>query len=116
MSTTSPPETTSTSKSGVRLANDYRDNLIIDCYHPDLAAMRGSKRDRLRSENSEDALTWNVFKSLAQIDPGFWLPLLHSKALPGAPAPRLSQIVTLHLWKNIQPPPSLRLHQKDEGP
>jgi hypothetical protein len=34
--------------------------------------MRGSKRDRLRSENSEDALTWNVFKSLAQAEPDFW--------------------------------------------
>lgn len=114
--TQSPGTGSTISKSGVRLYDDFRDNLIIDCYHPDLAAMRGSKRDRLRSENSEDALTWNVFKSLAQVDPAFWLPLLHSKALPSAPAPRLSQIVTLHLWKNVEPPPSLRLHQKGEGP
>jgi hypothetical protein len=66
----------SQSKSGVRLYDDCRDNLIIDRYHPDLAPMRGSKRDKLRSENSEDALTWNVFRSLSQIDPGFWLPRL----------------------------------------
>jgi predicted RNase H-like nuclease len=104
------------SKSGVRLSDDFRDNLIIDCYHPDLATMRGSKRDRLRSENSEDALTWNVFKSLAQVDPSFWLPLLHSRALPCAHIAPASQIVTMHLWKNIDPPPSLRLHQRDEGP
>lgn len=99
-----------------RVCDDFRDSLIIDRYHPDLAMMRGSKRDRLRSENSEDALTWNVFKSFAQVDPSFWLPLLHSKALPStrpAPAP---QIVTLHLWKNVEQPPALRLHQKDEGP
>jgi hypothetical protein len=110
------PEGMSRTKSGVRLYDDFRDNLIIDRYHPDLATMRGSKRDKLRSENSEDALTWNVFKSLGQIDPSFWLPLLRNKAFPGlepAPAP---QIVTTHLWMEVHPPPSLRLHQKDEDP
>ena len=71
---------TTQSKSGVRLHDDFRDNLIIEQYHPDLASMRGSKRERLRSENSEDALTWNVFKSLGQIDPSFWLPRLRAKA------------------------------------
>jgi hypothetical protein len=105
----------STSKSGVRLYDDYRDNLIIDRYHPELAAMRGSKRDRLRSENSEDALTWNVFKSLGQIEPSFWLPLLRQKAFPTAPPLSPPQLVTTHLWINVSPPPSLRLHQKDEG-
>ena len=98
----SPGKRSTNSKSGIRLYDDYRDNVIIDCYHPDLATTRGSKRDRLRSENSEDALTWNVFKSLAQVDPAFWLPLLHSKALPGAPLTRPSQIVTLHLRKNVE--------------
>src|ERR671918_73812 len=102
------------SKSGVRLYDDFRDNLIIDRYHPDLGAMRGAKREMLRSENSEDALTWNVFRSLAQIDPSFWLPLLRGKAFPkSVPAP-VPQIVTTHLWMEVQPPSSLRLHQKDE--
>ena len=110
------PQGMSRSKSGVRLYDDFRDNLIIDRYHPDLAAMRGSKRDKLRSENSEDALTWNVFKSLRQIDPAFWLPLLRSKAFPGADAGPVPQIVTTHLWMEVDPPPSLRLHQKDEDP
>lgn len=109
------PQGMTKSKSGVRLYDDFRDNLIIDRYHPELAAMRGSKRDRLRSENSEDALTWNVFRSLAQIDPSFWLPLLRGRAFP-SPSPTPSpQIVTTHLWAQLSPPPSLRLHQKDEG-
>jgi hypothetical protein len=90
--------------------------LIIDRYHPDLAAMRGSKRDRLRSENSEDALTWNTFKSLAQVNPAFWLPLLHSTVSPGVVSTPPPQMVTLHLWRSVEPPPSLRLHQGDEGP
>ena len=105
-----------TSKSGLRLYDDFRDNLIIDRYHPDLAAMRGAKREMLRSENSEDALTWNVFRSLAQIEPGFWLPLLRAKAFAKATPDSGPQIVTTHLWKEVHPPPSLRLHQKDEDP
>ena len=104
------------SKSGVRLYDDFRDNLVIDRYHPNLASMRGAKRERLRSENSEDALTWNVFKSLGQIDPSFWLPLLRQKAFPNAKAASVAQIVTTHLWMEVHPPPSLRLHQKDEDP
>ena len=104
------------SKSGIRLYDDFRDNLVIDRYHADLASMRGSKRERLRSENSEDALTWNVFKSLGQIDPSFWLPLLRRKAFPSAKPAPVAQIVTSHLWMEVHPPPSLRLHQKDEDP
>jgi hypothetical protein len=110
------PEGMSRSKSGIRLYDDFRDNLIIDRYHPELAVMRGAKREQLRSENSEDALTWNVFRSLAQIEPGFWFPLLKEKAFPDAPVDPTPQIVTVHLWQPIPPPPSLRLHQKDEDP
>src|SRR3990170_1641722 len=97
------PKGMSSSKSGVRLYDDFRDNLIIDRYHPDLAAMRGSKRDKLRSENSEDALTWNVFRSLTQIDPSFWLPLLRQKTFPGAQPLSRPQLVTTHLWMNVSP-------------
>src|SRR5687767_1841425 len=110
------PEGMTKSKSGERLYDDFRDNLIIDRYHPDLATMRGSKRDKLRSEHSEDALTWNVFKSLGQVDPGFWLPLLRAKAFPNAPATLEPDIVTTHLWMEVHPPPSLHRHQKDEEP
>lgn len=104
------------SKTGVRVYDDWRENLIIDCYHPDLAAMRGSKRESLRSENSEDALTWNVFKSLAQVDPAVWLPLLSKRTFRGSQVAAPAQIATVHLWKTVDPPLSLRLHQRDEGP
>lgn len=109
------PPGTIRSTSGVRLYDDFRNNLIIDRYHADLAVMRGSKRDRLRSENSEDALTWNVFRSLNQIDPGVWLPLLRQKAFPDSEPAPTPQIVTMHLWKEVEPPPALRLYQRDEG-
>ena len=43
------------SASGVRVADDFRDNLIIDRYDPIFLLMRASKLKHLRSENSEDA-------------------------------------------------------------
>ena len=64
------------SPSGVRIARDFRDNLIIDRYDPQLRGMRAKKLEHMRSENSEDVVTWNVFRSLRQIDPGFWVPRL----------------------------------------
>ena len=58
-----------TTKSGVRVSNDFRDNLIIDRYDQVFATMRGLKLRHLHSADSEDAVTWNVFRSLRQIDP-----------------------------------------------
>jgi hypothetical protein len=66
--------------SGVFEADDFRDNLIIDRYDPCFAAMRPKKITHLRSENSEDAVSWNVFRSLRQVSPGAWLPLLAQRA------------------------------------
>ncbi|HZD85389.1 MAG TPA: hypothetical protein VE052_05705 [Gemmatimonadaceae bacterium] len=48
---------------------DFRENLIIERYDIGFVTMRGAKTDSLRSENSEDASTWNAFRSIAQIDP-----------------------------------------------
>jgi hypothetical protein len=101
------------SKSGVRIAADFRDNLIIDRYDPVFSSMRMSKRKHLRSANSEDAVTWNVFRSLRQIDPTVWLPDLFSSAFPGAQLTH-TEHATVELWKSVEPPPALRLGT-DEG-
>ena len=70
--------------SGVRLAKDFRNNLIIDRYDPVFVSMRPTKLKHLRSENSEDAITWNVFRSLRQISPTAWLRRLAESRIPGA--------------------------------
>jgi hypothetical protein len=103
------------SPGGVRLANDFRDNLIIDRYDEALTSMRGSKREAMRSENSEDVITWNVFRSLAQIDPALWLLKLQEAVFGSSqttPAPTAS---TVRLWVPTIPPIGLRSFQKDEG-
>lgn len=101
------------SHSGVKVATDFRDNLIIDRYDPIFATMRASKLKHLRSENSEDAVTWNVFRSLRQIDPKVWLPHLASAGLPGVTVTTVDTVV-VKLWETVCPPPGL-LSDGDEG-
>jgi hypothetical protein len=102
------------SAGGVFLFDDFRDNLIIDRYDVGFLSMRGAKTDSMRSENSEDALTWNVFRSLAQVDPTFWMPRLFKRAFDRDDDVR-PHSVGVKLWQRVQPPPALRLFQKDEG-
>jgi hypothetical protein len=103
-----------TSRGGVRIWNDFRDNIIIDRYDPVFSLMRARKLKHLHSENSEDAVTWNVFRSLRQIDPLCWLPSLETEALFSY-APSLDRgNVSVNLWVNVSPPPGLRV-EADEG-
>src|SRR3954468_8953982 len=91
------------SPSGVSIADDFRDNLIIDRYDPVFADMRASKIKHLRSVNSEDAVTWNVFRSLRQIAPEIWLPNLWGLSFPMTSCPVDLKCV-VQLWKSVPPP------------
>jgi len=97
---------------GVWIADNFRSNLIIDRYDPVFADMRGSKLRHLRSVNSEDAVTWNVFRSLRQIAPKVWLPPLWSRSFDVAVPDDLNAAVTL--WKSVPPPLGLFV-DGDEG-
>jgi len=101
------------SPSGVIIAADFRANLIIDRYDPVFADMRASKIIHLCSANSEDAVTWNVFRSLRQIKPEAWLPRLWREAFPLVPCSSDLQAV-VRPWKSV-PPPIALLAGGDEG-
>lgn len=102
-----------TTPSGVEIARDFRDNLIIDRYDPVFADMRASKVKHLRSANSEDAITWNVFRSLRQIAPAFWLNELWRRSFPDSELPSDVR-VSVQLWPTVPPPLGL-LAEGDEG-
>jgi hypothetical protein len=106
-------QTDEITRGGVRIAGDFRDNLIIDRYDPVFVNMRASKIKHLRSENSEDAVTWNVFRSLRQIDPGAWLPELCRRGLPAMPS-LPARRCSVALWLAVNPPVVL-LEDGDEG-
>ncbi len=102
------------SATGVRLFEDFRDNLVVDRFDPQLAKMSGAKRNALRSENSEDALTWNAFRALRRADPKLWIPQLSRRTFEGNEL-EVEGDSELHLWNKVEPPPSLRRVQRDEG-
>jgi hypothetical protein len=101
------------SPSGVFIAADFRANLIIDRYDPVFADMRVSKLKHLRSANSEDAVTWNVFRSLRQMGPEAWLPALWQHGFPSLKCPEDLKVV-VKLWESVPPPLGL-LADGDEG-
>jgi len=76
--------------------------------------MRGAKTDSMRSENSEDALTWNVFRSLAQVNPTFWLPRLFTRAFDRAEDMRAQATKGTALVERYSGS-RLRFFQKAEG-
>ncbi len=106
-------EHTFVARTGVLVMDDFRDNLIIDRYDPVFSGMRASKVKHLRSENSEDAVTWNVFRSLRQVAPTVWLPPLFAAAFNGTATPD-PRHATVELWASVPPPPGLLLGG-DEG-
>ena len=111
------------STSGVFIYEDFRDNLLLDKYDPILQSMRSKKTEHLRSENSEDAITWNVFKSLQQINPVYWYPELISKGMNHTRFPLNKQIhanqvpnkLQIKLWQSIKPPEALLKQGTAEG-
>jgi hypothetical protein len=99
------------SKSGVLLYNHYRDSLIIDKYDSELQHWRNKKLEHLRGESSEDAMTWNVFRSLKQIDPSLWLPQLFKKSFQKE-FTYSYEFIDVLLWKKLNPPSN---HPTPEG-
>jgi hypothetical protein len=110
---TIPQASGAKSCSGVFIADDFRSNLIIDRHDAVFADMRASKRKHLRSVNSEEAVTWNVFRSLRQVDPADWLPSAWRQAFPKLAVPA-DLAATVRLWESVRPPLGL-LAGGDEG-
>jgi len=73
------------SDTGVKVFVDFKDNLMVDPNDPIIAGQaRNSRYNRgrvkglscLGSENSEDAMTWNVFKTLGKSNPEKWFSVI----------------------------------------
>jgi hypothetical protein len=100
------------SRGDVRIFEDHRDNLTVDV-QSDLVLEHAAE---MRSEHSEAALLWNVFRALQKIDPAVWLPRLVSHAVKGlesapesaavlASRPNLAE-AAFHWWRRLDVPES----------
>ncbi|GHH96877.1 hypothetical protein [Neobacillus kokaensis] len=102
----------SLTKSGVFIYDSYKDNIIIDKYNRVFLKMRAPKLEAIRSENSEDAVTWNIFRTLQKIDPELWLPKLFQASFRKLRYD-IVQDMKISLWKKFTPPAGV---QNPEGP
>ena len=99
------------SDTGVKVFVDFKNNLIVDPDDPLIASQARNWRyskgivkglSYLGSENSEDAMTWNVFKSLEKSNPESWF----SEIFPQIILDKDEQFIdpVLRLWDKYFPP------------
>lgn len=96
------------SKSGVKVYRVWQDNIAIDPDNPAIvkqsakAYYRGEAKglSRLGSENSEDALTWNIFRYLQNVPVSLWFKQIF------APVTVNGTDVVLKFWNAYAPPPT----------
>ena len=103
-----------------RVFEDHRDNLTVDVQN----VLVQERASQLRSEDSQIALLWNVFRSLQNLDPRTWLPRLVLQALSAKKStPRLRGMLTpsnlleptFHWWRRYELPPSRHEWLRDQA-
>jgi hypothetical protein len=94
--------------SGGSFSAEFRDNIVIDRHDAILAGTRPSRLKNLRSADADDAVTWNTFRTLRQIDPTVWLPELFRFAFQNLSAPTAAHAI-VSMWRIIESPPGLVL-------
>jgi hypothetical protein len=91
-----------------RLAAGMRDEFVIAPHHPDRLGRPSGRVGALDRDRYQQALTWNVFRTLELIAPAFWLRRLHAR-LTGEPSPAPPQIAQVSLWRRLPLPPIQRI-------
>lgn len=87
---------------------DPRDPLLIDLFSHVLEQISDRRRTALGVPGSVEGVTWNVFRTLGQVDPTLWLPPLVRKALGRRIKFSRREIDSLRvsLWEPVAPPPA----------
>ena len=99
------------SDTGAKIFVDFKDNLIVDPNDPTIARQarnRPYSRENVKglsylgSQNSEDAMTWNVFKTLEKSNPEKWF----SEIFPQIRLDKDEQFIDpmLRFWDKYFPP------------
>jgi hypothetical protein len=85
---------------------DFRSRLLIDRHSSVLSHLPPRRQASLADPSSVDATTWNIFRTLAQLDPASWIPGLLGLGgigrIPGCED--LAGGVAITLWKRVKPP------------
>ena len=92
--------------------NQFRNTLIIDKYDPQIVQWETRRFRHDGSESMEDAMVWNVFRSLRQINPQLWVKQLFKKAFE-KDFPYTVDGLEIHLWKRVPPPRDISIPELD---
>lgn len=87
---------------------DPREPLRIDRFSQELEQISERRRAALGVPGSVEGVTWNVFRTLGQIDPALWLPRMMRRATGRALKFTRRELDSLRisLWEPVAPPPS----------
>ncbi len=100
-----------TSDTGAKVFVDFKDNLIVDPDDPIIARQARNWRysrgivkglSYLGCENSEDAMTWNVFKTLGKSNPESWFSRIFPQIILDSDERFLEPM--LRFWDKYFPP------------
>lgn len=91
-----------------RITADAGDRLVIAPHHPDRLRRPPARPGAVERDRFQQALTWNVFRTLELVTPAFWLRRLHVR-LTGDEPPPAAQIVKVSLWPALPLPPIQRI-------
>ncbi len=91
-----------------RMRRDDRDLFVIAAHHPDRLRRPAASPGAVLEERVEQALAWNIFRTLELVSPSFWLRRLHIR-LTGEPSVVPPQIVRVALWQKLPLPPIQRI-------
>jgi hypothetical protein len=87
---------------------DVRGEFVIAPHHPDRLRRPVSRPGAVAADQFQQALTWNVFRTLELLAPAFWLRRFHLR-LTGDPAAVPAQVLRVSLWQPLQLPPIQRI-------
>src|SRR6188768_1674905 len=81
-----------------------RDRFVIAPHHPDRLRRPLASLVAASDERFQQALVWNIFRTLELVTPSFWLRRFHIR-LTGEASLVPPQISRVHLWQHLPPPP-----------
>ena len=88
--------------------HDVRDQFVIAAHHADRLRRPAATPGATEHTRFQQALIWNVFRTLELLAPSFWLRRLHVR-LTGEPSIVPAQIVEVRLWRALPLPPIQRI-------
>jgi len=77
---------------------------FVHSHHPDRLRVPEPRPGRVRADRMRAALAWNVFRTLAPIDPSRWLRPLHARIFGFDERYRAPQWLEIRLWADVPAP------------